>query len=71
MAVAMDKCTARVRVRDARRDDVKATTIKEKEKETKHISNVYGDVPKHKSKLDLCTNPSGMLVLGRVMLDLL
>ena len=30
MAVAMDKCTVRVRVRDARRDDVKATTIKEK-----------------------------------------
>ena len=29
----MDKCTARVRVRDARGDDVKATTIKEKEKE--------------------------------------
>ena len=27
----MDKCTARVRVRDTRRDDVKATTIKEKE----------------------------------------
>ena len=26
-----DKCTARVRVRDARRDDVKATTIKEKD----------------------------------------
>ena len=33
MAVAMDKCTARVRVRDAHGDDVKATTIKEKEKE--------------------------------------
>ena len=30
MAVAMDKCTARVRVRDACRDDVKATKIKEK-----------------------------------------
>ena len=30
MAVAMDKCTARVRVRDARGDDVKATIIKEK-----------------------------------------
>ena len=28
--VAMDKCMARVRVRDARGDDVKATTIKEK-----------------------------------------
>ena len=30
MAVAIDKCTARVRVRDARGDDVKATIIKEK-----------------------------------------
>ena len=30
MLVAMDKCTARVRVRDAHGDDVKATTIKEK-----------------------------------------
>ena len=30
MAVAIDKCTTRVRVRDARRDDVKATTIKDK-----------------------------------------
>ena len=30
MAVAMDKCTVRVRVRDAQGDDVKATTIKEK-----------------------------------------
>ena len=30
MLVAMDKCTARVRVRDAHKDDVKATTIKEK-----------------------------------------
>ena len=29
MSVAMDKCTTRVRVRDARGDDVKATTIKE------------------------------------------
>ena len=37
MLVAMDKCTARVRVRDARRDDVKATTIKEKEKKEKEI----------------------------------
>ena len=32
MAVAMDKCMARVRVRDARVDDVKATKIKGKEK---------------------------------------
>ena len=29
----MDKCTARVTLRDARGDDVKATTIKQKEKE--------------------------------------
>ena len=29
MVVAMDKCTARVRVRDAHIDDFKATTIKE------------------------------------------
>ena len=30
MAVAMDKCKAKVRVRDAHGYDVKATTIKEK-----------------------------------------
>ena len=30
----MDKCTARVRVTDAHEDDVKAITIKEKEKES-------------------------------------
>ena len=30
MAVAMDKCTARVRVIDAHEDDLIATTIKEK-----------------------------------------
>ena len=74
MAVAIDKCTGRVRVRDACGNDVKATTIKEKEKEnTKEniCSNVYGDVPKKKSNLDLCTNPIGVLILGRVMLDLL
>ena len=32
MSLAMDKCTAGVRVRYAHRDDVKSTTIKEKEK---------------------------------------
>ena len=32
MAVAMDECTTRVRVRDACRDGVRATIIKEKEK---------------------------------------
>ena len=30
MVVAIDKCTMRVRVRDAHEDDVKATIIKEK-----------------------------------------
>ena len=30
MVGAMDKCTARVRVRDVHKDDVKATTIKYK-----------------------------------------
>ena len=70
MAVAIDKCTARVRVRDVRRDDVKATTIKEKEKrKIKHMSNVYGDIPKTKSNLDLRTNLVDVPVLGRVMLD--
>ena len=33
MAIAMDKCTARVRMRDAWGDDVKATIVKEKGKE--------------------------------------
>ena len=73
MTVAMDKCTARVKVRDARRDDVKATTIKKKKKKNKRknkkMSTVYEDVPKRKSNLDLCTNPVGVPVLGRVMLD--
>ena len=32
MATVMDKCTARVRVRDAHIDDVKATKIKKKQK---------------------------------------
>ena len=32
MLVAMDKCTSRMRVRDARVDDVKPNAIKEKEK---------------------------------------
>ena len=31
----MDQCAVRVRVRDARGDDVKATTIKEKKKKKK------------------------------------
>ena len=64
----MDKCTARVRVRDARGDDVKATIIKEK-KRKKYMSTVYGDIPKPKSNLDLCTNLVGVPVLGRVMLN--
>ena len=33
------------------------------------MSTVYGDVPKLKSNLNLCTNPVGVLVLGLVMLD--
>ena len=58
-------------MRNAREDDVKATTIndRKKEKRKKHMSTVYGDVPKPKSNLDLCTNPTGVLVLGRVMRD--
>ena len=32
---------------------------------------VYGDVPKTKFNINLCTNPIGVPVLGRVMLDLL
>ena len=48
----MDKCTARVRVRDAHGDDVKATTIKEKKNKIKYMSTVYGDVHKPKSNLD-------------------
>ena len=73
MAIAMDKCTARVRVRDACRDNVKATTTKKKKKKNKkkrkYMSTVYGDVPKPKSNLNLCTNPVGVPVLGGVMLD--
>ena len=33
------------------------------------MSTVYGDVPKSKSNLDLCTNPIGVPVLGLVMLN--
>ena len=73
MAVTVDKCTTRVRVRDAREDDVKATKIKGKAKKIKrkikHMSTIYGDVPNPKSNLDLCTNPVGVPILGRVMLD--
>ena len=61
----MDNCTARVRVRDAHGDNVKATTIKEK----KYISIVYGDVYNPKSNLYLCTNPLGVPILGQVILD--
>ena len=35
------------------------------------MSTVYGDVPKPKLNLDLCTNPIGVPVPGSVMLDLL
>ena len=64
MAVGMDKCTTRVRVRDAQGDDVKATRIKRK-----HMSTIYVDVPKPKCNLDLCTNPIGVPVLDWVMLN--
>ena len=37
----MDKCTARVRVRDAHRDNVKATKIKEKKKIKKNTCLLY------------------------------
>ena len=37
----MDKCTMRVRVRDARGDDVKAITIKEKKRKKKKIYVYY------------------------------
>ena len=65
----MDRCTARtrVRVKDARVDDVKATKIKEKRKR-KYISVVYVDFHKPKSNADLCTNPVGVLVLNLAML---
>ena len=66
----MDKCTTRVRVRDACGDDVKAIIIK-KRKQIKYMSTIYGDVSKPKSNLDLCTNPVGVPVLCRVVFDLL
>ena len=44
MVVAMDKCTARERVRDAYRDDVKVILVKEK-----NMYTAYGDV--HKPKI--------------------
>ena len=40
-----------------------------KKNKIKYMSIVYEDVPKPKSNLDLYTNPVGVLVLGRVMLD--
>ena len=58
MAIAMDKCKARVSVRDACIDDVKATTVKEKENKIKDMSIVYGDVPKPKYNLDLLHKPN-------------
>ena len=65
----MDKCTVRVRVRDAHGDDVKATTIKEKKIE--QMSTVYEDFHKPIINLDIFTNPVGVHVLGRVLLNLL
>ena len=71
MAIAMKRCTTRVRVRDTPGDDGKATTIKEKLKKIKHITIVYGDFYKLKSNLYLCTNAISVPVLGQAMLDLL
>ena len=71
----MDKRTVRVRVRDARGDDtrvrVRDTRVKanKRKRKRKHMSTLYGDVPKPKSNLDLCANPIGVPVPGRVMLD--
>ena len=41
MVLAMDKCTARVRVRDVHGYDVKATIIKEKENEKERTCLLY------------------------------
>ena len=68
MVLAMDKCMARVRVRDAHRDDLTATILKEKENTCLLHMEMF---PSQNSNLYLCTNPVGMHVLGRVMLDLL
>ena len=61
----------KVRVRGVRKDDVKATTIKEKirTRKIKYMSTIYGDFHKPKSNQDLCINLVGVPVLGRVMLD--
>ena len=42
MVVARDKCT--VRVRDARGDDVKADTIKEKQKQKENACLLYMEI---------------------------
>ena len=42
---------------------------KTKSLKRKHMSTVYGDVYKPKFNLDLCTNPVGVPVICRVMLD--
>ena len=63
----MNRLTTRVRVRVACGDDVKSSTIKEKE----NTSTVYTDFQEPKSNLDVCTNPVGVPVLGRVMHNLL
>ena len=51
-------------------DDVKATTLKKRERKVKIKYNftVYGDEHKQELNLDRCTNPVVMPVLGRVML---
>ena len=66
----MDRCTIRVRVRDAHGDNIKATKIKDNRKrKRKHMSSVYGDFHTPKSNLDLCTNPVSVPILCRVILD--
>ena len=44
MVVAMDKCTTRVRGRDACIDNTKVTTIKEKQKEKENICLLYMEI---------------------------
>ena len=72
MRVVIDKCTARVRVRVACGDNVKVTTIKEKENEIENTCLLFLEMfSSQKSNLDLCTNPVDVHVLSQVQLDLL
>ena len=51
MLVAMDKCMAKVRMRDARGDDVKATIIKEKKTKQKKIRLLYMEMFSRKNSI--------------------